>query len=148
MFNIKNKISSLFGSSKPEQVPQKQKSSDKEVLNRFKKGEFTLDDFVQQLGMMDKMGSIAKMARFVPGMKGVNITPEQLERGKQELKRLQAMVKVMTVAERQNPALLTKSRKEQISRESGISVSDMEVMLARFEESKQFVKLYMKKGRF
>ena len=145
MFGIKDKLSSLFGSSSQKKQP---KETDKDVVNRMKSGHFTLDDFAKQMSMFDKIGSISKVMRYMPGGKGLNITPTQIEQGKQELKRLKSIIKVMRVEERQNPALLTKARKEEIARGSGLSVTDIENMLKRFEESKQFVKLYMKKGQF
>ncbi len=145
MFGIKDKLSFLFGSSEQE-VPKKE--AEKDVVKRMKSGDFTLDDFAKQLGMFDKIGSLSKVMRYMPGGKGLNITPAQIEQGKKEMTRLKAIIKVMTLEERQNPVTLTKSRKETVARESGISVADIDGMLKRFEESKQFVKLYMKKGQF
>ncbi|HJZ24457.1 MAG TPA: hypothetical protein VJ201_08470 [Candidatus Babeliales bacterium] len=138
------KLTSLFTKKESQEKPVA-KASQQEILDRMKTGAFTLDDFAQQMSMMDKIGSVSKMLRFMPGMGGIKITPQMLEAMKVEMKKIKLIISNMTPEERANPHVLTEKRKGEIARKSGVAVSDINGMLKRFEETKQFAKMYGKK---
>ncbi len=118
-----------------------------EALNkRFMQGRFTLQDFADQLGMMDKLGSIKKVASYLPGMG--QISAEQMEKGQVEMKRSRAIISSMTAKERNNPSVLDGSRKKRIAGGAGVEVRDINELLQKFEQTQQFAKMFMKGGMF
>ena len=86
----------------------------------------------------NKMGSIAKILRFIPGMP--KISPEEMEKAQQEMKRTKAVIQSMTPYERQHPEVLKASRKIRIAKGCAMQVSDVNSVLKRFEKSKEMMK--------
>ena len=120
--------------------------SQETMVKRFSEGTFSLKDFAEQLDMIDKMGSLNKITRYLPGMN--SISPEDMERGQSEMKRFKAIISSMTEKERIMPTLLDGSRKQRVTRGAGVNVQDINQLLQRFEQSKQFVKMFKKMGKF
>ncbi|MFA5075354.1 MAG: signal recognition particle protein [Candidatus Babeliales bacterium] len=116
------------------------------ISRRMMSGSFTLKDFADQLGMVDRLGSLQKIARYLPGMG--NISPDMMEKGQVEMKKFKAIISSMTEKERLIPGLLDASRKKRIASGSGVLVTDVNQLLQKFEQSKQFVKMLKKGGRF
>lgn len=133
-----------------EKANQKIKKEEQERLDRsLRTGHMTLDDFKQQLEMVSRMGSLTRLAQYIPGMAAVKIPQEQLEQGEREMKRFGAILSSMTPKERQNPKLLQATRKERIALGAGVQVKDVNQLLARFDQLQQFAKLMKKhKGLF
>ena len=96
--------------------------------------------------MIDKMGSLNKISRYLPGMG--NISAEDMERGQVEMKSFKAIISSMTEKERLLPNILDGSRKQRIAKGAGVNVQDINHLLQRFEQSKQFVKMFKKMGKF
>ncbi|MFA6527359.1 MAG: signal recognition particle protein [Candidatus Babeliales bacterium] len=120
---------------------------DQETMSRkLIDGSFTLKDFAQQLEMIDKMGSLQKISRYLPGMQA--LTPEMMEKGQAEMKRFKAIIGSMTPKERHLPVILDGSRKKRIALGAGVDVQEVNQLLARYEQSKQLAKLLKKPGRF
>jgi signal recognition particle subunit SRP54 len=106
----------------------------------LKSGAFTLQDFADQMAMMNKIGSLSQLLKYMPGM-GLNISPEMIQRGEVELVRFRAIISSMTLKERLNTTILNSSRMQRIAQGAGVGVSDVSKLLKRFEEAKQYVKL-------
>jgi signal recognition particle subunit SRP54 len=115
------------------------------MAQKFMDGAFNLKDFLEQMTMMDKMGSLQKIMRYLPGSH--QVTPEMLEKGQTEMKRFKAIIYSMTEKERLVPALIDASRKKRIAAGAGVTGQDVNQMLQRFEESKQFAKMVKKMGK-
>lgn len=103
-------------------------------------GEFTLDDFLQQMQMIKKMGSLGGLLNMIPGMgkqlQGVDIDDRQIAR-------VEAIIHSMTPDERRNTRLLTKrgaSRKRRIAAGSGTSVQEVNRLIKQFDQAKQMMK--------
>lgn len=111
------------------------------------KGRMTLQDFADQLAMMNKLGSLSSLMKYMPGAGGIQISPEQIEQGEKELKKFRAIMSSMTSKERLNPTILDASRKRRIAKGSGVQASDINILLERFEQSQQYAKLFKKLGR-
>jgi signal recognition particle subunit SRP54 len=106
-------------------------------------GEFTLDDFLQQMQQLRKMGSLSKIMGMLPGMGQFR---EQLENfDEREIDRIQAMIQSMTPAERANPKIIDGSRRARISKGSGTQVSDINGLVDRFFEARKMM-MSMAKG--
>ena len=118
---------------------------DQEAMSRrMLDGHFTLKDFAEQMSMIDRLGSLQKIARYLPGMN--TVSPEMMEKGQKEMSSFRAIVSSMTKKEQLMPDILDVSRKKRIALGSGSSVQDVNQLLSRFEQSKQFVKMFKNKG--
>jgi signal recognition particle subunit SRP54 len=110
-------------------------------------GKFSLQDFADQLKLMGKMGNLSQIARYLPGFGG-QVKATDLEQGERELKKFQAIINSMTPKERLVHKLLDNSRKKRVALGAGVTVTDVNLLLDRFEQTQQFVKLFKKTGRF
>ena len=111
---------------------------------KMRKGEFTLDDFLEQLRAMKKLGSLESVMKMLPG--GTEAL-KQVDIGKQEkeFKRMEGMVCAMTPKERKTPAILNANRRRRIAAGSGVSVTELNTMLNKFGQMQQMMK---KMGKF
>jgi signal recognition particle subunit SRP54 len=100
-------------------------------------GEFTLDDFLQQMQQLRKLGSMSKIMGMLPGMGQFR---EQLENfDEREIDRIQAIIQSMTPAERANPKMIDGSRRSRIAKGSGRQVSDVNSLVDRFFEARKMM---------
>ncbi len=130
-----------------EKIESEIKLEDQKKLDKsFNSTNFTLQDFADQMDMMSKLGPISKLAQYLPGMGSLQISPEKLSEGEREMKKMRAIICSMTSKERFYPRVLDSSRKQRIAKGSGLQVSDVNFMLEKFEQSKQFAKLLKKGG--
>ncbi len=106
---------------------------------KMRKGEFTLEDFLEQLRAMKKLGSLESVMKMLPGgseaLKQVDIGKQE-----QEFKRMEGMVCAMTVKERKNPAILNANRRRRIAAGSGVSVTELNTMLNKFFQMQTMMK--------
>jgi signal recognition particle subunit SRP54 len=123
------------------------KSEQDNLVKSISSGNITLDDFAKQLDMMSKLGSISSILKFLPGAGQIKMSHDDMARSEQEMKKFKAILSSMTKKERFMPDILDGSRKKRIAQGSGVEVAMVNVLLQRFEQSKQFVKL-LKKNRF
>ncbi len=131
-----------------ENAQNKIKESEHESIARsIMSGKITLDDFANQLTMMSKMGSLSSILKFMPGMGQFKMSDQDTQAADQEIKRFRAALSSMTKKERMSPEILDISRKKRIAQGSGVNIEVINLLLQRFEQSKQFVKL-LKKNRF
>ena len=106
-------------------------------------GEFTLDDFLQQMQQLRKMGSLSKIMGMLPGMGQFR---EQLENfDEREIDRIEAIISSMTPGERAAPKIIDGSRRSRIARGSGTQVSDVNGLVDRFFEARKMM-MSMAKG--
>ena len=132
-----------------EKASQSISSSEQERAQKnFLSGKLTLQDFADQLGMISKMGSLTKLMKYMPGMGSMNVTQDMLDKGEVEMRRFKAIMSSMTPKERIHPRILDASRKMRIAKGAGVQPSDINQLLARFEEMQQFAKLIKGSGRF
>jgi signal recognition particle subunit SRP54 len=130
-----------------EKAEQCIKKDEQEEMDRaLTRGELTLQDFAKQMDMMQRIGSMGNILKYLPGMQGFKITPDMLRQGELEMKKFRAIINSMTPKERLQPKVLTASRKERIARGAGVQVADVTNLIMRFEETKQYVKLMSKVG--
>jgi signal recognition particle subunit SRP54 len=129
-------------------IEQAQKAFDEEearkVAEKFATDTFTLEDFLSQMQQLKKMGSLKGMLGMLPGAKGMR---EQLENfDERELVHTEAIIQSMTPAERRNPKLLNGSRRLRIARGSGMTVTDVNGLVQRFEQAAKMMKTVAKGG--
>ena len=111
----------------------------KKLEEKMRKGEFTLEDFLEQLRAMKKLGSLESVMKMLPG--GAEAL-KQVDIGKQEkeFKRMEGMVCAMTPKERKSPAILNASRRRRIAAGSGVTVTELNTMLNKFFQMQQMMK--------
>ena len=111
---------------------------------KMRKGEFTLDDFLEQLRQMKNMGSLEKLVGMLPGvgdqMKGIDFNKSE-----REFRRMEGMICAMTRGERAKPAILNAKRRIRIAKGSGVTVAELNNLLNRFNQMQQMMK---KMGKF
>ncbi len=99
--------------------------------------DFTLDDFLQQMQAVRKMGSLSKIFGMLPGM--AQVKDQIAEIDEREIDRIQAVILSMTPGERANPKLIDGSRRARIARGSGTAVSDVNGLVDRFFEARKMM---------
>ena len=125
------------------------KQTEQEALYKsISKGTMTLLDFAKQMEMMNKLGSFSQLMKYMPGMSSAGLSQETVERAELELKKFRAIINSMTPKERVLPHIIDSSRKKRIAGGAGVAVADVNMLLQRFEQSQQYVKLLKKSGRF
>ncbi len=113
---------------------------------KLMKNQFTLQDFLEQLQKIRKMGSFASLLGMIPGMDKLKdqIDQEEMER---RVGRVEAIINSMTLNERNNPRVLNASRRKRIASGSGVEVRDVNDVLKQFNEMQKMMG-QMRKGRF
>jgi signal recognition particle subunit SRP54 len=117
----------------------------KELERKFKKNEFTLTDFAEQMKAIKKMGSLGDLVGMIPGLKKVAGQVDS-EESKRELLRIQAIIDSMTIQERENHLILNGKRRARIAGGSGTSVQDVNRFLKQFEQTRKVMKKLTKMG--
>jgi signal recognition particle subunit SRP54 len=109
-----------------------------------KGGDFTLDDFLEQMQQVRKLGSMQKIMGMLPGMGQFRSQLENFD--EREIDRIQAIIQSMTPAERANPKLIDGSRRARIARGSGRQVSDVNQLVDRFFEARKMMMSFARGG--
>jgi signal recognition particle subunit SRP54 len=117
----------------------------KELERKFKKNEFTLTDFAEQMKAIKKMGSLGDLVGMIPGLKKVAGQVDS-EESKRELVRIQAIIDSMTLQERENHLILNGKRRARIAGGSGTSVQDVNRFLKQFEQTRKVMKKLTRMG--
>jgi signal recognition particle subunit SRP54 len=107
-------------------------------------GELTLEDFLEQMQAIRRMGPIANLLGMLPGMAGMKEQLAQVD--DKQLDRLQAIICGMTPAERADPKIINASRRQRIARGSGVAVSEVNQLVERFFEARKMMQQMA--GRF
>ena len=110
----------------------------KDAAKKLSKGKFDLDDFLQQLYQIKKLGPLENMLKLLPGaskmgLNNITIDPKQIAH-------IEAIIQSMTLKERRNPDIIKASRKQRIAKGSGTSVQEVNRLLNQFEVMKKMMK--------
>ena len=106
---------------------------------RLRKGQFDLEDFLEQLGQLREMGPLSQLLELVPGM-GRFKNQLSADVTESELTKIEAIIQSMTVEERRNPRIISGSRKRRIAAGSGTSVQDVNALLKQFRTMQKMMK--------
>lgn len=112
----------------------------KDAAKKLSKGKFDLDDFLQQLYQIKKLGPLENMLKLLPGaskmgLNNITIDPKQIAH-------IEAIIQSMTLKERRNPDIIKASRKQRIAKGSGTSVQEVNRLLNQFEVMKKMMKQF------
>ncbi|MEJ5919591.1 signal recognition particle protein [Corynebacterium sp. H78] len=100
-------------------------------------GELTLDDFLEQMMMVRKMGPIGNILKMLPGGSQMSEMADMVD--EKQLDRIQAIIRGMTPQEREDPKILNASRRKRIANGSGVTVSEVNQLIERFFEAKKMM---------
>ena len=117
-----------------------------ELEKKIRKNKFTLEDFLEQMGQIRKMGGITKMLDMLPGMNSKAMKNVDIEKSEKEFVQMEAIIQSMTKEERENPSILNASRRKRISAGSGQPVSKINQLVKRYDESRKMMKSFTGKG--
>jgi signal recognition particle subunit SRP54 len=129
-------------------VEKVQKTFDEEkavkLEERIRKSQFTLEDFLEQLQEVKKMGPLSQVLSMLPGM---NRMPENVSVDDRALVKIEAIIQSMTVEERQKPQIINGSRRRRIATGSGTSVQDVNKLMKQYEQMHRMMKTLGKGGK-
>ena len=107
---------------------------------KLRKNSFNLDDFLAQMQQMKKMGPLSQIVKMLPGVNAKAIDEANIDERK--LDRVEAIIKSMTMQEREKPSIIDASRKRRIAAGSGNQVSDVNLLLKQFEQMQKMMKQF------
>ena len=105
------------------------------LARKSRVSDLTLEDFLEQMQSMKKMGGIKSMLDMIPGLSGKNIDVDE-----NAMKKPEAIIRSMTPQERRNPGLLNASRRKRIAAGSGTTVQDVNQLIRQFDQARQMMK--------
>lgn len=122
-------------------IEQAEATLDKEkaeqAATKMSSGELTLNDFLDQLLMVRKMGPIGNLLKMMPGGKQMSQMADMVD--EKQLDRIQAIIRGMTPEERETPKILNASRRKRIANGSGVSVTEVNQLIERFNDAKKMM---------
>lgn len=128
---------------KAEQAYDEKKAKDLE--EKIRKQQFTLDDYLDQFAQLRSMGDLNQIAAMIPGMKPGALKDAQID--EKALGRTEAIIKSMTPAEKNDPSIINGSRKKRIANGSGTSVEEVNKLLKQFDQIQKLMKQFTKPGK-
>ncbi len=115
----------------------------KEMEQKLRQQEFSLDDFLDQMQQLKKMGPLSSILEMIPGM-GKQLKDVQIN--EKDMSHVEAIIRSMTLDERRKPVLIKDSRKKRIAKGSGTSVQEVGRLLKQFEQMQKMMKQFAGAG--
>ena len=109
---------------------------------KIRKNQFTLEDFLEQMGQVKKMGGLGKVVDMLPGMGAAKLSGAEIEQGEKEFRQMEAIIYSMTIEERRDPSILNASRRKRISAGCGQPVSKINNLIKKYEEARKLMKQF------
>lgn len=113
-----------------------------ELEKKLRKQQFTLEDFLDQLNQLKKMGPLDQLLSMIPGISSSKLKGLQVD--ERQLKKVEAIIQSMTPEERRKPQIIGASRKQRIARGSGTSTQDVNRLLQQFQQMQKLMKQFGK----
>lgn len=109
---------------------------------KLRKNRFTLEDFLEQMGQVRKLGGLGKILEMMPGMGQGKVSEEDIEKGEKEFRRMEALIRSMTPAERKDPGILDAGRRKRIAAGAGQPVSKVNQLIKKYDDAKKMMKRF------
>ena len=109
------------------------------AAKKMTKGNFDLEDFLEQLKQIKKLGPLENLIKLLPGAKKMGLNDVKVD--PKQMAHVEAIVLSMTPEERHNPDIIKASRKQRIAKGCGLTVTDVNKLLTQFEEMKKMMKM-------
>ncbi|MDX2187945.1 MAG: signal recognition particle protein [Opitutaceae bacterium] len=114
-----------------------QKEAEK-MAEKLKKADFNLEDFLQQMRQIKKLGSMESILGMMPGMNGIKLDGQ----AEKQMARTEAIILSMTVQERRKPEILNGRRRQRIANGSGTKIVEVNQLLKQFQQMQQMMKMF------
>jgi signal recognition particle subunit SRP54 len=108
---------------------------------KIRRNKFDLEDFLGQMRQINKLGGLAKLIDMIPGISAADKKNLDINQGKAELKKMEAIILSMTPLERTKPNVLNASRRKRIAAGSGRTVQEVNQLIKKYEEMKKMTKV-------
>ncbi|PNT92871.1 signal recognition particle protein [Clostridium thermosuccinogenes] len=118
-----------------------------ELEKKMRTMQFTLDDFLEQMQQVKKMGPLDQVLGMIPGLNPKALGNIDTEQNEKKMKHVEAIIKSMTKQERNDPSIINGSRRKRIAAGSGTSVQEVNKLLKDFEEMKKLFKMMNDMGK-
>ncbi len=119
-----------------------------EMEKKLRKDEFTLEQFLEQMQQVKKLGSLDTILGLIPGMSGISQKLKEANVDEKEFDRIEAIIRSMTPKERRHPDIINGSRRKRIAAGCGMRVQDINKLLKNFDESKKMMKRMQGMAKF
>ncbi len=142
LYNPERFVSRLLGLGDMETLLEKAKEVDikKDSMERIVEGKFTLQDFMDQIEGMQKMGPLSQITSMIPGMGMMKIPEDLLKKQEEKMKSYRIIIQSMTKKERENPEILTSTRIIRIVKGSGKSENEVRELINQYNQTKKMVR--------
>jgi signal recognition particle subunit SRP54 len=131
-----------------EEAERKSRHAQLNLEQRLISGQFTYNDFAQQLKLMQSLGSMQSLLSFLPQVATKNLADKDMSNAERFLAKARALIDSMTPQERAYPDLLkVRSRQERIAQGAGLPRTDLVALMEKFEQLRSFVKLMYMQGK-
>lgn len=117
-----------------------------DLAAKLRKNEFSLEDFRNQLLQIKKMGSLESLLGMIPGLGGKLKKMKSMQPDEKEIKRIEAIINSMTMAERNDHTILNASRRKRIAKGSGTSVAEVNTLIKNFVQTRKMMQKFTKGG--
>jgi len=110
---------------------------------RLRESKFTLDDFLMQFDQLSKMGDMSEVMGMIPGLSGANVKKAKMDDTR--IEKFKAIIRSMTMYERENPDIIKASRRKRVAAGSGTTIQEVNQLLKQYDQTKLMLKS-MKRG--
>ena len=111
-----------------------------ELEKKLRKNQFTLEDFLDQMQQVKKMGGLTSVLSMMPGMGGSQLKQIEDAVDDKKMARIEAIIYSMTPEERSKPSIMNPSRKRRIAAGAGVDISEVNRLVKQFEQAKKMMK--------
>lgn len=118
-----------------------------ELEKKMRTQQFTLDDFLDQMQQLKKMGPLSQILSMIPGFNANALKDLDMDDNEKKMARIEAIIKSMTKQERNDPSIINGSRRKRIAAGSGTTVQEVNRLLKDFEEMKKMMKMMTDMGK-
>jgi len=148
VYDPKRFVSRLLGLGDLETLLEKAKEAEikPETAEKMLEGRFTLQDFMEQIESIGKMGNLGQIVKMIPGVGG-SVPDELLEMQEDKLKKFKFIIQSLTKEERENPDIINASRIKRCAKGAGVSESDVRDLLKQYEQMKKVSKMLSGRGQ-
>ena len=142
LYNPERFVSRLLGLGDLETLLDKAKEADikKESVERIAGGKFTLQDFMEQIEGLNKMGPLTNIMNLIPGMGMMKIPEETLKKQEEKMKSYRVIIQSMTKQERETPEIVSSTRIKRIAKGSGKSENEVRELINQYNQTKKMVR--------
>lgn len=144
-YDPKRFVARLLGYGDIEGLLEKAKEAgigqDKDIAEKMAKGDFTLEEFIEQIGQIKKMGSFSKIMEMIPGMGSIKIPKDMIDVQEGKMEKWRHIILSMTAEERATPDILNHTRIKRIAAGSGVREGEVRDMLKYYRQIKKLMKM-------